>query len=408
MSGRRAKRLAEASPAAAIDALPPTEVPGRLERLREAMDRSGLPGLLVSGRSNVRYLCGFSGSAGYLLVLPGENVLVTDGRYTAQAQGELAGCCAPVAVLTRPTVDQPALLKEQAGGLGRLGLEADHLTWGLWRRWSEGWAADLELVPTTALVEGLRLYKSPSELGRLAAAAAVADAALAEVEEALAEVGEILGEVGESAAGGGRRAQWPSEAELALDLDLAMQRLGAEAPAFDTIVASGANGAEPHHRPGHRRLVPGDLVVVDFGAEVDGYRSDMTRVLVVGGPGQVPTELRRAARVVLAAQDAGLAAVRDGVPAAEVDRACREVVEAAGLGELFVHGTGHGVGLDVHEAPSVARTSEDILTCGQVVTVEPGVYIPGLGGARTEDTVVVTEAGCQVLTMTPKQAQASL
>jgi Xaa-Pro aminopeptidase len=240
----------------------------------------------------------------------------------------------------------------------------------------------------------LRVHKSQAELARLAAAAAVADGALATVEAGL--------------AGASGCADLPTEAGLALALDTEMRRLGADAPAFATIVASGPSGAEPHHRPGDRRLAPGDLVVVDFGAVVEGYCSDMTRVLVVGGPDGVPAELRRAAAVVLAAQDAGLSAVGDGVPAAEVDRACREVVEAAGLGDLFVHGTGHGVGLDIHEAPSVARTSADILSCGQVVTVEPGVYIPGLGGVRTEDTVVVTEAGCQILTLTPKQAQASL
>jgi Xaa-Pro aminopeptidase len=222
-------------------------------------------------------------------------------------------------------------------------------------------------------------------VARIAAAAAIADQAFTVVPTLL--------------EGGA------TEGEVAAALDAEMRRLGAGAPAFDTIVASGPNGAEPHHHPGGRRVVPGELVVVDFGARVDGYCSDMTRTVRAGAPEDVAEELRRVATVVLASQDAGLSAVRDGAAGSEVDRACREVVEAVGWGEYFVHGTGHGVGLDIHEAPSLAKSSADILSTGQVVTVEPGVYVPGLGGARTEDTVVVTDAGCEVLTLTPKQAQ---
>ena len=162
-------------------------------------------------------------------------------------------------------------------------------------------------------------------------------------------------------------------------------------------------GRSPTTARRRARSGTGEMVTVDFGARVDGYCSDMTRTLLPR-PGELAPELRRVFSVVLASQDAGLAAVRDGVRGAEVDRACREVVDAAGWGDLFVHGTGHGVGLNVHEAPSLGIPSQDILRCGQVVTVEPGVYVPGLGGARTEDTVVVTEAGCEVLTMTPRQA----
>ena len=145
-------------------------------------------------------------------------------------------------------------------------------------------------------------------------------------------------------------------------------------------------------------------MVLDFGAKVDGYHSDMTRSVAVA-PGEVDPQLQKIASVVLASQDAGLCAVRDGIRASEIDRACREVIEAAGMGELFVHGTGHGVGLEIHESPALAGPSDDILGCGQVVTVEPGVYVPGLGGSRTEDTILVTEAGCEVLTMTPKQTR---
>lgn len=364
------------------------DVPGRLGRLRALLEGAGAEALLVSNLANVRYLSGFTGSAGALVVLPGRTVLVTDGRYALQAPAEVGRCGADVSVVARPASDHPEVLESLTSGLRRLGLEAEHISWAAQRRCAAGWGSRLQLVPTQGLVEALRGRKDAGEVARIGAAAALADAALA-------SVGPLV-------------AQLPTEAELAMALDAEMRRLGASGPAFETIVAAGPNAAEPHHRPGPRRLAPGELVVVDFGARLDGYCSDMTRTLVAGDPASVPDELRRVAAVVLAAQDAGLSAVRDGVRAAEVDRACREVVEGAGLGAMFTHGTGHGVGLDIHEAPSVAGPSQDILSSGQVVTVEPGVYIPGLGGARTEDTVLVTEAGCRVLTLAPKVAQASL
>ncbi len=259
------------------------------------------------------------------------------------------------------------------------------MSWAAQRAWSGGWAKDAELVATSGVVEKLRENKDEGEITRVAAAAAVADEALAVVLEMLPE--------------------HPTEVEVAIALDAEMRRLGAEGPAFETIVASGPNGAEPHHRPSARKIGHGDLVVVDFGARVDGYCSDMTRTIAVGQAELAP-ELRQVSAVVLASQDAGLSAVRAGVAAAEIDHACREVIEAAGFGALFVHRTGHGVGLDIHEPPWLGGLSDDILGCGQVVTVEPGVYVPGLGGARTEDTVVVTETGCEILTMTPKEIYA--
>jgi Xaa-Pro aminopeptidase len=361
------------------------DVPGRLGRLRVAMADQGCEVLLVSNLVNVRYLSGFSGSAGLLVVRPDDAVLMTDGRYGTQAPAELEAAGAPVGVRARPASQQGEVLAELAGGLHRLGLEAEHISWGRQRHFAQTWARDMELVATEGLVEGLRQRKDAGELARIGAAARIAD-------QALENVRGLLG-------------TGPSEADIALALDSEMRRLGASAPAFETIVAAGANGAEPHHHPSARPVRRGELVVVDFGARVDGYCSDMTRCLWAGaGPEPTPGGLADLLGVVLAAQDAGVGAVADGVPAVEVDRACREVVEAAGMGEYFVHGTGHGVGLDIHEAPWARPASDDILCSGQVVTVEPGVYIPGLGGARIEDTVVVTGSGCQVLTLTPKQA----
>lgn len=357
----------------------------RAEMARLRMGEAGCDALLVSNLVNVRYLTGFSGSAGMLLLRPDDAVLVTDGRYALQAPAELARSGAAAHVHAVPGADQLALWPELTAGLATVGLEADHITWAHQRLYARRWGRGKKLVPTTALVEGLRVRKDAGEVARIAAAAAIADKAFA-VVAAMLEGG-------------------PTEGELAAALDAEMRRLGADAAAFDTIVASGPNGAEPHHHPGGRRVGLGDLVVVDFGARVDGYCSDMTRTVRAGASEDVGEELRLVATVVLASQDAGLSAVRDGAAGSEVDRACREVVEASGWGEYFVHGTGHGVGLDIHEAPSLARSSADILSSGQVVTVEPGVYVPGLGGARTEDTVVVNDAGCEVLTLTPKQAQ---
>jgi Xaa-Pro aminopeptidase len=213
----------------------------------------------------------------------------------------------------------------------------------------------------------------------MAAAAALADAALASVRHRLGE--------------------GPTEASFALELDSEVRRLGADGASFETIVASGPNGAKPHARPGPRRIVEGDLVVVDFGATVEGYHSDMTRTTVVGTP---TATQQRMLEVVADSQAAGVAAVRTGVECVEVDRTCREVIEEAGWLDAFLHGTGHGVGLDIHEDPKVAKTSTAILGVGHVVTVEPGVYLPKHGGVRIEDTVVVTATGSRLLTHAPK------
>jgi Xaa-Pro aminopeptidase len=217
-------------------------------------------------------------------------------------------------------------------------------------------------------------------LDRLAEAARIADAALDVVRPRLTE--------------------GISEAEFGRILDFEMRELGAAGPSFETIVASGPNAAKPHHRPGPRTIGRGEAIVIDFGALFDGYCSDMTRTVWVDELAEA--EVRRALSVVIKSQAAGVAAVGPGVRAVDVDRACRAVIERAGLGDRFVHGTGHGVGLEIHEAPSVSAASADTLGCGHVVTVEPGVYLPGVGGVRIEDTVVVTEDGCRPLTSTPK------
>jgi Xaa-Pro aminopeptidase len=231
-------------------------------------------------------------------------------------------------------------------------------------------------------VEALRIVKDPGEVARIEAACGIADDALAAVLPLLDER--------------------PTEATFALALDGEMRRRGADDISFETIVASGPNGSRPHHTPTNRAIVPGDLVVIDFGALVDGYHSDMTRTIPVGGLDALEDTQRQMVAVVTAAQAAGVAAVRAGGSTSEVDTACRSVIQAAGWGDAFVHGTGHGVGLDIHEDPKVSWASDGTLADGHVVTVEPGVYLPGHGGVRVEDTVVVTSTGCRPLTRAPK------
>jgi Xaa-Pro aminopeptidase len=260
----------------------------------------------------------------------------------------------------------------------RLGLEAEHVSWSAQRAFVDGFAGT-ELVATTGVVEGRRLVKDAGEVARIEVAADIASAALDTT------LGLLDGE--------------PTEANFALALDTEMRRLGAQGPSFDTIVAAGPNAGFPHHRPDDRRIREGDLLVLDFGALVDGYHSDMTRTVAVGALGAEKEELLA---LVTEAQGLGVAAVAPGVDARDVDAACRRHITAAGWGEEFTHGTGHGVGLLIHEAPWVNATSTDRIVAGVVVTVEPGVYRGALGGARVEDTVLVTSDGCRPLTKTPK------
>jgi Xaa-Pro aminopeptidase len=358
------------------------DVAGRADRLRTAMDAAGVPALLVTSLTSIRYLTGFTGSAALVLVTPAGLTFVTDGRYGQQAEAQLgaAGVAADVQVTSLGQRDA-VVGALAASGVEQVGLEADAVTWAAQRTYDGAWFPELKVVPTTGLVAGLRLTKDDGELARLEAAASIADAALAQVRHLLAD--------------------GPTEVEFGLELDGAMRRLGADDVSFETIVASGPNGALPHHRPSRRVVRDGDLVVLDFGALVDGYHSDMTRTLAVGELSEVQ---QRMWDVVHDAQAAGVAAVAAGVEARDVDAACREVIAAAGWEEAFLHGTGHGVGLDIHEDPRVAKTSTATLVDRCVVTVEPGVYLPEHGGVRIEDTVVVTPGGCRPITLTPKSA----
>ena len=358
------------------------QVAARLGRLRQKLEEDETPALLVTNLTNVRYLTGFTGSAGMLFVLAGEATLITDGRYESQAAEQIAASGAPVSVEVAPGTGQRdrAAALVGAAGIDSLALEAAHISWARQQALESEWFPGLPLVATVGLVEELRRVKDPGELDRMAEAARIADQALEQVRS--------------------RLGHGPTEAEFGRLLDFTMRELGASGPSFETIVASGPNGAKPHHRPGSRVIGRDEPVVIDFGATVDGYCSDMTRTVWVDGVADA--RMRRAVAVVIESQAAGVAAVRAGASCASVDAACREVISEAGWADRFVHGTGHGVGLDIHEAPSVAASSTDTLVTGHVVTVEPGVYLPGIGGVRIEDTVVVTDDGCRPLTSTAK------
>lgn len=352
--------------------------PPRLARLRQAMERVGTPALLITGAANRRYLSGFTGSSGWLLITPARQRLFTDSRYEEAAAAEAPDF--EVVIYRNDQELRELVVVALAGeGIDRLGFEAAQVTFARYRWLSEA-IPGTELVPTDNLVEDLRQVKDDEEVARVRRAMALAEQALAEVLP--------------------RAAPGRSERDLALELEFAMRRLGAEGVAFDLIVASGPRSSLPHAHPGDRALQKGDLVVFDFGARHAGYCSDVTRTVVVELPDPRQEEVYN---VVLEAHLAGLAAVRPGATGDQVDGAARRVIEAAGYGEYFGHGTGHGVGLDVHEAPRLSPGREDVLAEGMLVTIEPGIYLPGWGGVRIEDTVLVTAHGGESLCTTTKE-----
>ncbi len=346
--------------------------PSVLETLRPAMLEAGVDALWISQPENLRYLSGFSSPEdAKLLITPGGATLYTDGRYTVQAAQEVD---LPVHI-ARP----PATLEHAAAQLRglRVGFEAAHLSVAAHQELQQHWQA--ELVALGGLVEQLRLIKAPAELESIRAAQNIADTAFA----------QILPQIKHGAR----------EVDIAWALEDAMRQLGAEAPAFETIVASGVRGALPHGRASQKVLQEGELVTLDFGARVGGYHSDMTRTLALG---EVSESLKRIYNAVLDAEEAALSAIRPGLRAADLDAVARGVLGGLDLADAFTHSLGHGVGLHIHEGPGLRSTSDEVLAAGMVITVEPGVYIEHLGGVRIEDLVLVTEQGSEVLSRSPK------
>lgn len=351
-------------------------VAGRLAALRDALLADDVVALVVTHLPNVRYLSGFTGSHGRLLVTADDAVLVTDGRYGEQAEAETAAAGVDVELVV--TADPPAAaLGEFVAGCPSVAVEST-TPWADVRSMSDAWGR--ELAPLSGAVEALRAVKDAGEQAVMKRAVELADISLAAVLEASTPA--------------------TTEVELALALEWEMRRRGAAATSFDLIVAAGPHGALPHASPAPVPLGRDTMVVVDFGCVLDGYCSDCTRTVCWGDP---HPDLAAVWDVVAAAQDAARAAVAPGVPTRAVDAAAREVITDAGFGDAFVHGTGHGVGLEIHEKPRLAPRSDEVLDAGMVITIEPGVYLPGLGGVRLEDMVVVTAGGCETWTLSPRR-----
>jgi Xaa-Pro aminopeptidase len=349
----------------------------RAARAVERLAEAGADVMLVTDLVNVRYLTGYTGSNGLAVIGPESRKFITDFRYLVQAAEEVD------ASFERITAPQE-LVDSIAGALPpgdlSLGFEDAHISVRQHTRLRELLPEPVSLVAVSDLVEGLRAVKSPEEVELIRAAAALADAAFEDV-------------VGQGLVG-------RTEREVALALEVAMRERGAERPSFETIVASGPHGALPHAAARDVRIEPGQLVVIDWGAQLDGYCSDCTRTLATGEPDE---QAREVYALTLSAQLTGLEGVRAGASGREVDAGARRVIEEAGHGEHFGNGLGHGVGLEIHEAPRLSQRSDSVLQAGNVVTVEPGIYLPGELGVRIEDLVVVGERGGEILTSLPKE-----
>lgn len=371
---------------------PPTtaDLAGRQRRIRQTLDLLTLDALVVTCATNIRYLTNHVGSAGILVLTRDAAHLLLDFRYREAVQMLQASrlACPDLRVWDVPaSYDEALLACLKEIGVTAVGFEAAHVTvakhdW--WRTNAEAQRIEVTFRPTERAVEELRIVKDASEIATL--------------REAARRLEPVATEVFKAVKAG------VAERHVAGVLEAAMRAAGYERMAFDTIVASGPHSALPHYRAGDRIVSRGDLVVLDFGGVLDGYCCDLTRTVSIGPSS---AEARRLHAAVSDAQQAALAAVRPGVETSAVDAAARQVLEQRGLGAAFGHGTGHGLGLDVHEEPRITRPRPDVpsvpLVPGMVFTIEPGAYLPGFGGVRIEDDVLVTETGCEVLTTVPRE-----
>lgn len=357
----------------------------RLERLWASLEKMGYYkqdtfGFLVSNPTNRLYLSGFTGENGYLLLTPQGNWLLTDGRFIEQAREEAPGF--EVVDLGKDPFKKIGEVVAQVG-LKELYFEEEDLTFATYRRLEEAlenWPRKPLLKPASKVVEGLRAIKEPEEIKHIQQAIELAEAAWEHIREYL--------------------KPGLKEKDIALELEYFMRKEGATAVAFPIIVASGPRSAWPHGKAGDRKLKPGDLVVLDFGAVYQGYCSDLTRTVAIT---PATDEQRKVYKAVLKAQEKALEALKAGLPGREVDTLARSYLEEEGLGDYFSHSLGHGVGLSVHESPTLSWREEAPLPSQAVVTVEPGVYIPGWGGIRIEDMALVEEGGCRLLSKASKE-----
>jgi Xaa-Pro aminopeptidase len=353
----------------------------RQRTLRELLSTTRYDALLINHLPNIRYLCGFTGSAGLLLMTESNSVFFTDVRYDTQGREEVRGAKVVIADKTplAAAAEWIGKLRKRKSKAWALGIEGEHMTLAESKRLGDLLPSGVRLRHTSALVDRLRMVKDESELGLIRSAvqlgATLFDRALQVLKPGV------------------------KETDVAAEMEFAARHAGAEAMSFPTIIASGARSALPHGRATQQAIAAGGFVVCDFGVILAGYCSDQTRTVWVGAASK---EAESAYEAVRESQAAAIAAVRPGVSCEEVDEAARKVLRKAGLGRYFTHSTGHGVGLEIHESPRVAAGQTEFLKPGMVITIEPGVYFPGKWGIRIEDMVAVTEGGCEVLTPTSK------
>jgi Xaa-Pro aminopeptidase len=350
-----------------------------LQTVAGGLARRKLDAVLVSAGPNIRYLTGFTGDNAALLVLSGRSILFTDPRFEIQTAQETAGVGCLIRISRGPLMLDVAAAVKRAG-VRRIGYEPGRMLCETYEFLKSKLPMRASLEPVRGWIEELRTVKSAEELARIRRSVETNSEAF---EQTVSRIRPGI-----------------RESDLAAELEYRMRRLGAEKPGFDTIVAGGARSAIPHAQPTSARIESGQLVVVDMGALQDGYCSDMTRMLFFGRPG---AKVKHMYHAVLEAQLAAIEAVRAGASTARVDRAARQVLKRHGLDRAFVHSTGHGLGLEIHEPPRVGRKDKTKLATGMAITIEPGVYLEGFGGIRIEDTIVVTETGCEILTPTSKE-----
>lgn len=346
----------------------------RIDKVLDIIKEKDVDACLLKGMENIFYLTGFRGSEGALLVTRGDVVLMTDGRYTTYASEAIKGVKIEELRPKRNTLGELC----ERYGLRRLGFDSYHTTYFIYNRWRET-VPNIELVPLDVEIENIRGCKDPEEVNAIEKAIRIATNAFMDVYETVHP---------------GR-----TEKDVARDLEYAMRSRGADGPSFSTIVASGARAALPHAEPSEKEIMPGETVIIDFGAQIDGYCSDETCTLLMG---EASDEMQRVFTVVNDARKLALGKAKAGMSVRDLDLIVRGFIDDAGYGDYFSHGTGHGIGIAVHEAPSINSSGEGILEENMVLTIEPGIYIPNRGGVRLEDMVLVTAYGAQILTKIDK------
>lgn len=347
----------------------------KIEKLRKVLGENDLDAILITSPYNRRYVTNFTGTAGVAIVSREDARFVTDFRYIEQANEQAANF---KIVEHKQPIHQELNEQLKELNVNKLGFEKDHVTFSMYELYEK--SMDVELVPVSGLVEELRLIKTTEELGVLKQAAKIAEDAFVHIQSYL--------------------KPGAKEIDISNELEFYMRKLGADSSSFDTIVASGYRGALPHGVASDKKIQSGELVTLDFGAYYKGYCSDITRTVAVG---ELNDELTSIYNIVQEAQKAGVEGLKPGITGKEADALTRDYITEKGYGEYFGHSTGHGVGLEVHEGPGLSFRSEKKLEPGMVVTVEPGIYVPNVGGCRIEDDIVITETGYERLTLAPDE-----